>query len=295
MVQVLVGGLGKRLSVCGIDAVEFTVLSICSFSDGPIALRDMRDRLPIDPGQISHTVTQLEDKNLLRKTRLRNDQRLVNVYVTEEGRSLMPELMQRTQEYYGLLVRDIGLEELAGCMAVMAKMTTKGEKSGDAPQGGPTQDEPVEALISQLPGLVTNLVNLMFRGIEDRLSPHNVSVLEYSVLAACFGNEPVTVRGLLQHVPIDAGQMSRVVARLHDRGLVRRVRIRSDRRVVRVRMTDAGREMATELIRLTDEHYASVIQGVSGEELAGLMSFTEKMTANAESASYQTEDGLGRE
>ena len=289
LVQVLVGGLGLRLAPAGVNTVEFTILSLCAFRQGQITIKDMRQHLPIDPAQISRTVTQLENKDLLHKVRLRSDQRVTTVRMTSWGAELMPDLMRRAQEYYGMLVQGISLEELTGCMGVMAKMAAEGRGEEEMPPPPSAEPPTLEALIFQLPGLLTNLVNLLYRGIQERLEPHDLSVVEYSVLSACFSNDPITIQALLQRLPIDAAQMSRVVARLHDRRLVRRGRVRSDRRVARVSMTDAGRELAPELVRAVNEHYTGVVQRVTDDELTGLIAFTEKMTANARSAGEQAE------
>ena len=289
LVQVLIGDMNLRFAPAGVNTVEFTILNLCASSMGQITIRDMRQRLPIDPAQISRTVTQLEDKDLLHKVRLRSDQRVTTVRMTSWGAELMPDLMRRAQEYYGMIVRDISLEDLAACMGVMARMTGEAPSREAAFQAAPEGPPSLEALVFQLPGLLTNLVNLMYRGAQERLDPHNLSVVEYAVLTACFGNAPATIQGLLRQVPIDATQMSRVVSRLHDRKLVRRERSRTDRRVVRIRMTDAGRELAPETLRLVNEHYASVIRRVTGDELMGLIAFTEKMMANARIVGEQAE------
>ena len=288
LVQTLIHGLGEQLSPLEIDTVEYTVLSTCF--NGPLTIKVMRDILPIDYGHLSRTVSRLEDRNLLRKVRLREDRRVVTVSLTKEGASLMPQLMGLAAQFYAALVRDISLEEMAGCIAVMERMIagSEGDAGGENGEGGagdnPAQDLSLESLIARLQGSVTVLVNVMFRGIEDRLSPFKISVLEYAILAACHANEPSTVSGLLQHVPIDFAQMSRNVTRLSDRGLVQKQRLRSNRRTVEVQMTAEGRSLVSELTRQVEEHYASVVRVVSEEELTHLLEFIQRMMANTETA-----------
>ena len=151
-----------------------------------------------------------------------------------------------------------------------------------------TREQSLEALIARLQGDITNLINAMFRGIEERLTPFGLAVGEYAVLAACLANEPITISGLTRHVPVDVKRMSRIVSKLEDRALVRRVRIRRDRRVVMVRTTDEGRAMASQLTGLVGEHYARVVRRMTEEELDDLVAFIEKMTENAEFARAQS-------
>ena len=294
LVRFLVEGLKNQLSPYGLDAVEYTVLSVC-MAVGPTSIRDLRELVPIDYGHMSRTTTRLEDKGLLQKIRTRDDRRVVRLRVTEEGASLMPELAGRVQEYYALLVKDISHEQLIGCMAVMQKMISAWENGEDHPaqaadspgpssDGGGTESPSIEALIGMLQGDLTRLVNIMYQGIEDRVSPVGLAVGEFSVLATCFSNKSITISGLAEHVPLDVGRISRIVSRLEDRELIVKVRPERDRRVVRVEMTDGGRALALECIGQVGEHYANVVSRISEEELIDLMTFIAKMTENAESA-----------
>ncbi len=298
LVQVLIEGLKNQLSPYGVDAVEYMVLSVC-LAVGPTSIRDLRELVPLDYGHMSRTTTRLEDKGLLQKIRTRDDRRVVRLRVTEEGASLMPALMGRVQEYYVLLVKDISHEELVGCMAVLQKMISAWEEgenhsaqAADSPEpslegdedGGGAQRPSLEELIGTLQSDLMRLVSIMYQGIEGRVSPFELAVGEFSVLATCFSNESITISGLAEHVPLDVGRISRLVSKLEDRGLVWKARPEADRRVVRVETTDEGRALAIECMRRVGEHYANVVSRISEEELIDLITFIEKMTENAESA-----------
>lgn len=311
LVQVIVEGLIRRLSPYGVDPVEYTILSIC-LGVGPISIRDLRQLAPIDSGHLSRATTLLEDKGLLQKRRLREDRRLVRLTVTEQGLALMPELTGRVHEFYAVLLAGISHQELVGCISIMEKMIAAGqegdgppaptapspESSSDAEAGGAgmadgTQDQSIESHISRLQGNVTTLVNVLFRGIHERVSPFDLAVAEYYVFATCFANESITISGLARHVPIDAGRISRIVSRLEDRELIRKVRPGEDRRVVKVEMTGEGRALALELMGSVQQHYANVVKGISEQELTDLVDFIERMTANAQSPKGEPKSGPG--
>ena len=291
LVHVLVGGLKRQLSPHGIDAVEYTVLSIC-LGVGPTSIRDLRKLVPIDHGHMSRTISQLSDKGLIQRYRLRPDRRVVNLRLTGEGASLTPELMGRVRAFYADLIVGISLEELAGCIAVIEKMISAmedrgAESPGPAPDGAgatDTQDQSIESLVGTLHSSVTKLVNVMYQGIENRLSPFGLTVGEYSVLATSFSNEPITISGLAQKVPINVSRISRIVSKLEDWGLIRKVRPKENRRIVNVETTDKGRALALELMGSASEHYANVVSSTSEEELTGLIEFIETMTKNAQNA-----------
>lgn len=300
LVQVLIEGLERQLSGYGFDAVQYTILSTCQ-STGPISIKELKKLVPIDSGHMSRTTNHLEDKGLIQKTRTSDDRRLVNLRVTEEALALMPELRRRVQEHYALLARDIGHEELTACLSVMQKIIA-GEEAEDRPAqpvhspesssdsgeaGAGMADQPQspsnESHIAKLQSDVTTLVNVMYRGIEERVSPFDLTVGEYSVFATCFINEPITISGLAKHVPVGAGRVSRIVSKLEDRGLIRKVRPAQNRRVVIAEVTDRGRALALELMGSVGEHYANIVRRVSEQELTDLLGFIERMTANAAS------------
>ncbi|MCY3801715.1 MAG: MarR family transcriptional regulator [Chloroflexi bacterium] len=308
LVQVLVEGLTRRLSAYHVDAVGYTILHVCQ-GVGPISIRDLRRLVPIDPGLISRATTLLEDKGLLEKRRPRDDRRLVRLIVTEHGAALMPELTERVHEFYAVLLKGISQRQLVGCNTVMEQMIAAGQEAEGPParspespadsdpgtpgMAGETQNQSIESHTGRLQGNVTTLVNVLFRGIRQRVSPFDLAVVEYSVFTTCFANESITISGLARRVPIDIGRISRIVSKLEDRELVRKVRPVDDRRVVNVEMTSQGRALALELMGGVQEHYANVFRKTSERELTDLVDFIERMTANAGSANGEPEGGAG--
>ncbi len=298
LVQVLVKGLNRQLSRYNVDAVEHTILGAC-MAAGPIAIRDLKKLVPIDSGHMSRTTTELQNKGLMQKMRLMDDQRLVRLRVTEEGAAIIPELMRQSQEYYALLLRGIGHERLAGCIAVMEKMITADDSSeppsdGEGKASGmaePPQSQSIESLIGKLQSDMTSLINVLFTGIQERVSPHGFAVAEYSVFATCFANERITISGLAEHIPVDVGRISRMVSKLEDRRLIRKVRVKGNRRLVRVEVTDKGRALALELMGSVGEHYSSIVSKVTEQELTDLMGVIETMTTNATESISAGEEG----
>ena len=134
LTHVIVDGLQQQLSPYHIAAVEYTILGAC-LAAGPITVKDLRSKIPIDYTQISRTTSRLEDKGLVAKVHLADDRRIVRVHVTAKGRELMPELMRGAQEFYKGLVGDISQEEFVECTAIMDKLSAP----GDPAESGETQ------------------------------------------------------------------------------------------------------------------------------------------------------------
>src|SRR3954470_12130418 len=85
---------------------------------------------------------------------------------------------------------------------------------------------------------------LMKEAVDDELGPAGLTHAQWVPLLKLYHGEASTVAELGRTCQIDGGAMTRTLDRLEMKGLVRRVRSSEDRRVVRVELTDEGRETA---------------------------------------------------
>ena len=127
---------------------------------------------------------------------------------------------------------------------------------------------------------VTGLVNAVAKGMAQQLAPFSIIPVEYTILSVCYAGQADTVTGLARVVPVDAGRISRLVNRLSERGLIHRRRLRTDRRTVRLRLTDEGRMLVPQLARRVQEHNAMLLAGIGDAELQAYFETTGKIMAN---------------
>jgi DNA-binding MarR family transcriptional regulator len=85
---------------------------------------------------------------------------------------------------------------------------------------------------------------------------------------------------------MDASAVKRMVDRLEERGLVRRLRSDSDRRAVRLVLTDAGCELATQVPPYFRRVLAGALTGFSVEEAGFLKSLLHRLLANETGAPW---------
>jgi len=146
------------------------------------------------------------------------------------------------------------------------------------PPGNP--ETQADAPRMDLGASVVTLVNAITKGIEEELAPHNLNSVEFSLLSYCYENEACTATELAGVLPVDPPRVSRMVTALVDRGLLRRQRLHNDRRVVMLRLSDDGAELAATLRRSIGNFYSSVVQGISAEDLGVFASVTDKIADN---------------
>ncbi|MCY3747743.1 MAG: MarR family transcriptional regulator [Chloroflexi bacterium] len=139
------------------------------------------------------------------------------------------------------------------------------------PQGGSSA--------AALERCVADLVNAVDKGVADEVSPYALIPSEFNLLRVC-ANGPCAATQLAGVLPVDASRISRMVTRLVNMGLVRRQRLRSDRRVVLLHLTDKGQELTSRVNQRVQSHVSGLLNGVSDREMRVFESVTSKIVAN---------------
>lgn len=129
---------------------------------------------------------------------------------------------------------------------------------------------------------VASLSQAVERGITREMSSHELLPLDVHLLLICQELEECTATQLVGLLPVDAARISRLVNGLVDRGLMLRRRPRSDRRVVILRLSPEGEELASEVRRRMETLYAGLTQGLSEGELRAFTSAAMRIIANYE-------------
>ena len=127
---------------------------------------------------------------------------------------------------------------------------------------------------------IMDLLTAFASGMADAAAPHDITLLEYNLLSFCLAHEECTATQLAQVLPVDASRISRVVSRLVDMEILQRRRVRDDRRVVLLSLTETGRDLTNELQRRVTAFNARLLEGVGYDEMATCRSVAERILAN---------------
>ena len=129
---------------------------------------------------------------------------------------------------------------------------------------------------------VSGLSNAFYKGLASEVASYDLSPLDVQLMMICKEMNECTATQLAQQMPIDASRVSRLVTVLADRGLLSRRRLRSDRRIVMLRLTPAGEQMASELSEWLDDYYAKLTEGLSDQQIRTFSVVAREITANYE-------------
>lgn len=105
------------------------------------------------------------------------------------------------------------------------------------------------------------LLGLMRRELERRMAEHGLTDAQWRPLWILKIGAAHSANEIARQLDIDAGAMTRLLDRLECKGLVERLRSESDRRVVQLRLTDAGEAAVA--------HVPQVLAGLNNDVLAG--------------------------
>lgn len=129
---------------------------------------------------------------------------------------------------------------------------------------------------------MSDLGILVERRLAETLEPYGISPGEYRVLLILLESGPMTAAEIVPQIILEQSLVSRTVQRLYEKGLLSRRRSRTDRRSVTLRATEAGAELAEELVRPLRELEEELTRGIPGGRLAQATRVIEAMIRNAQ-------------
>jgi DNA-binding MarR family transcriptional regulator len=91
---------------------------------------------------------------------------------------------------------------------------------------------------------------------EAVLAEYGVTVAQWSVLITVYREDAVTPLDIARFVDVDPGSLTRLLDRMEDKDLVRRLPVDGDRRSIRIALTPHAAALAPRLAALADANDA---------------------------------------
>ena len=89
---------------------------------GAASVREIHDYANLEKPRVSRTVAKLQKAGLVRKIANRRDSRLVEISLTEQGRTVLGEIVTVATEFESRLVQVLSNEELATLLGIAEKL-----------------------------------------------------------------------------------------------------------------------------------------------------------------------------
>lgn len=115
-------GLGGEGEKGGRPSAQNRILLMLSESDG-ISQRDMTTLLQLRPQSVSETLGKLVSAGLVERRQSSRDKRIFNIFLTDEGRDRVTELIENRPDFAALFLAPLTDEEKAQLTELLTKLT----------------------------------------------------------------------------------------------------------------------------------------------------------------------------
>ena len=133
--------------------------------------------------------------------------------------------------------------------------------------------------------LMRQILTSMAQGIDTQLADSDLTNAQWLPMLKLHLGHASTVAELARACNLDAGAMTRLLDRLEAKGLCKRTRSETDRRVVNIALTELGRTVAQGIPDVLCQVLNQHLSGFTPEEFLMLKSLLHRVLANTSEAS----------
>ena len=138
--------------------------------------------------------------------------------------------------------------------------------------------------------LMRRIITAVGQSVESQMcGPGSPTYPQWIPLHKLQMGNATTVAELARQCELDTGAMTRLLDRLESKGLCKRVRSLTDRRVVNIELTDEGRMAAEQVPHVLSRVQNECLSGFSHEEWEELKSYLRRILDNAQALSARGE------
>jgi DNA-binding MarR family transcriptional regulator len=123
--------------------------------------------------------------------------------------------------------------------------------------------------------------NATFSGIEKELAPLKITTAQFKLVVGIAHERARTLTEFARLFDYDPGAMKRLIDRVEEKGLIRRVPCDTDGRVLQLELTAAGRDLYPAMMRAVTKVHQKLLSDFSAPEMAQFQQFLERVVANA--------------
>ena len=129
---------------------------------------------------------------------------------------------------------------------------------------------------------ITRLRAALFAAVDREVAPWGISAAQGTILIYIAHGRGNRAADIARDYSYDTGSMTRMIDRLVNKGLLRRVRDATDRRSVLLELTARGAKLTGELPAVAAKTLNDLLRGFSRPELDQLKGYLGRMLANAD-------------
>lgn len=130
-------------------------------------------------------------------------------------------------------------------------------------------------------GFLVKQVNLsMTRALDQEMATIDLTAMQWRPMISIYHGMADTPAELARLAGVDTSAMTRTLDRLEAKGLLRRTRSSEDRRIIKIELTETGKEKGHQIPPCVDRVLDQHLRGFSPDEVALLRHMLRRMLAN---------------
>lgn len=118
------------------------------------------------------------------------------------------------------------------------------------------------------------------RMIDEYVAPMGLTAMQWKPLVIICHQNTNTPAELARRAMVDTGAMTRTLDRLEAKGFLRRQRCDTDRRVVNLELTDAGRDVVNDILPAVAKAFNNHLAGFTDAEIETLLKLLGRLIDN---------------
>jgi len=146
---------------------------------------------------------------------------------------------------------------------------------------------------NNLPYQMFLLVQQMTRAFQQVLDPHGLTPLHWGILSCLWVEDGLATSEIARRLDQLGGTITVGLDAMQKRGLIRRKADKADRRISRVHLTAAGRELEPVLIPKVEELVSRMFGGLDPAAYAQLYGQIQQLRRHVAAANAATEPSAG--
>lgn len=108
----------------GLNVTEFSVLEVL-YLNGKQTMHQIGDSILVSSGSLTYVINKLEQKGLLKRNACLNDRRVIHVELTNNGISLMNEIMPDHRNFINYMFESLNEEESQTIVKLLGKVSER--------------------------------------------------------------------------------------------------------------------------------------------------------------------------
>ena len=132
-----------------------------------------------------------------------------------------------------------------------------------------------------------DLVAVASRASGRKLEPYDILPIQYRILMLVYRGQANTATDMADLMPVDAAAISRHVNNLVEKGILRRQRVRTDRRTIRLSLSESGQTLVPQLAEQVEQNNDWLLSGIGKQERRVFFSVIDKILSNAEQMEHR--------